>query len=113
MLFVFIFFIFNLFLPTNKVFLYLIAFLLGMLTDYLYFKNLGEGSLIFLFLVFIIFLYQKKIRNNSFIFQICSFVGFSIFFQGIYLNLWDFYKIFWYSGLFLCFVYFKWVIFRK
>jgi cell shape-determining protein MreD len=113
MIFVLLIFLINLFLPANKAFAYFSAFVFGMITDYLLFRNLGEGSLIFLFLVFVYFLYQKKFRTESYLFQMGSFVCFSIFYQIIYLFKFDFYRVFWYSFFYLFFVFIKFSVLRN
>lgn len=66
---------------TKSNYIFIIAFVLGLILDSLYLKPLGMTSLFFLLLFFAVFIYERKFEINSlsFIF-IFSFVGSMVLF---------------------------------
>lgn len=65
---------------TKKNWVFPAAFLVGLILDSFYFKNLGTISIFFLLFLFAVFTYERKfeIDNSTFIF-ISSFLGAMIF----------------------------------
>ena len=64
------------FIFLNKIFIFLSSFLAGILIDSFSFSFLGERSIYFLLILFLIFLYQNKFEIKNFWFIIIScFIG--------------------------------------
>lgn len=65
---------------TKKNWVFPAAFLVGLILDSFYFKNLGTISIFFLLFLFAVFTYERKfeIDNSTFIF-ISSFLGAMVF----------------------------------
>jgi len=61
---------------TSKEWIFVIAFIAGVLLDALFFRALGQSSLYFILYIFLVFLYERKfeISTKYFIF-IASFLG--------------------------------------
>lgn len=112
MLIVLAIFLFNLFFEKNKIVVLIFGFFLGFVHDYLKFNNLGETSLILTVLLYVMFLYENKFKAESSYFQFFSFIVFSSFYGFLTSNL-DFFRIFWFSLLYLTLVSIKFIFVKK
>jgi len=110
MFFVFISHLANLF-TRRKILVLLFISLFGIIVDYQMFTSLGKSSIILIILFFVIFLYEKKFRKKSYIFQLAAILISGLIYQ-LAFSFVNFYQIFWYSFLYLFIVYFKLSFFK-
>ena len=82
------------FIFLNKIFIFLSSFLAGILIDSFSFSFLGERSIYFLLILFLIFLYQNKFEIKNFWFiTISCFIGaffYNLIFYAKFYFLFDF-----------------------
>lgn len=77
------------FIFLNKIFIFFLSFLTGILIDSLSFSFLGERSIYFLIILFLVFLYQKKFEVKNF-----WFVTISCFMGLLFYNLIFYFKFY-------------------